>query len=100
MQTEMKFCCKNLACALLILTAALTLSAQQDADPNQLAIKTSVLPKAFPRQLYQIQLEPRGGTPPYSLKITGGSLPTGIALGPDGVISGAATAVGEFRFVV
>lgn len=99
MQTGMKFCCKSVAGLLLILAPAFSLSAQQDSDPNQLAIKTSFLPKAFPRQPYHLQLEVQGGTPPFAWKVTAGTPPTGISLGADGVLSGTPTVIGDFRFV-
>ena len=100
MQVGMKLCHKGAFGTLLLFVTAFPVIAQQDADPNQLAIKTNTLPKAYPHQLYRVQLENQGGVPPFTWKLTEGALPNGMALGPDGVISGAANSTGDFHFMV
>lgn len=45
-------------------------------------------------------LSASGGTPPYQFKVTGGSLPAGLALSTTGAISGTPTAVGSYSFTV
>ena len=100
MQVGRKFCRRSVIGAVLILTAAFPARGQQGAGPNQFSIKTNTLPRAFPRQLYRIQLEAQGGVPPFTWKVSAGSLPSGISFGVDGVLSGAATTVGNFSFVV
>lgn len=41
-----------------------------------------------------------GGDSPYSINITGGSLPLGLIIGADGVMSGTPTNGGDFSFTV
>jgi hypothetical protein len=41
-----------------------------------------------------------GGAPPYSFSVTGGSLPPGLALMPDGVLDGVPSTAGTFNFTV
>jgi hypothetical protein len=72
--------------------------AQQTSDPAQLAIDTSALPKATPRHPYRAQLQAHGGIPPMHWQLSAGSLPTGMTLSADGVISGTPGSVGNFRF--
>lgn len=45
-------------------------------------------------------LTPNGGTAPYSVAVTGGSLPTGLTLSSAGVLSGTPTVQGSFNFTV
>jgi hypothetical protein len=75
-----------------------TALAQQASDPAQLAVDTASLPKATPRHAYRFQLQARGGIPPMQWRLAAGSLPTGMTLGADGVISGTPSSVGDFRF--
>jgi hypothetical protein len=49
---------------------------------------------------YSFQLLARGGVPPLSWSVTGGSLPPGLSLSPRGVISGLATQFGSFPVTV
>jgi uncharacterized repeat protein (TIGR01451 family) len=56
-----------------------------------------------PSQLYGVvstQIPVRGETPPTSFAVVNGSLPPGIALDDDGVLSGNPTAAGNFTFTV
>src|SRR5215475_4043984 len=91
----------------LLLVVALALAcampearAQQASDPSQLAVDTAALPKATPRHAYRHQLQARGGIPPMQWRVVAGSLPPGMKLSTDGVISGTPTSVRDFRFTV
>jgi hypothetical protein len=85
--------------ALLLLCS--TSAAQQAAATGEpLVIKTTSLPKAYLHQQYRVQLEAEGGISPLKWKVTSGSLPSGITLAEDGILSGIPTESGEFRFAV
>jgi hypothetical protein len=58
------------------------------------------LPGALAGQPYDTSLQPAGGLGPYSYAVTAGSLPPGLALQPDGEITGQASADGTFSFTV
>jgi hypothetical protein len=47
---------------------------------------------------YTQTLAASGGTPPYTWTVTAGSLPAGLALGANGLISGTPAAAGSFTF--
>ena len=49
---------------------------------------------------YSYQLTATGGTTPYTWSVNAGSLPPGITLSSDGLLSGTPTAVGSFTFTV
>lgn len=49
---------------------------------------------------YTQTLTASGGTAPYTFALTGGTLPTGMSLGSNGVLSGTPTADGDFDFTV
>jgi outer membrane protein assembly factor BamB len=55
-------------------------------------ITTTVLPSATRGKTYRVQLYASGGIPPYRWKRTGGSLPRGLRLHPNGVLSGRPSA--------
>jgi len=75
--------------------------AQQGAATGEpLVVQTTTLPKAYLRQHYEVRLEARGGITPLRWELTEGALPAGVVLGRDGVLSGAPTETGEFRFTV
>src|SRR6185295_14043992 len=62
---------------------------------------TSSLPGGIKDAVYAPQvLTATGGTTPYVWSINSGSLPPGLTLTPDGLISGTPTATGTFNFVV
>ena len=84
----------------LILLLASAASAQQPADPTALALDPVILPKASPRHEYKFQFQAHGGIPPYKYVVSEGSLPTGMQLGADGLLSGKPTSVGEYKFTV
>jgi beta-glucanase (GH16 family) len=46
---------------------------------------------------YRHQLDGRAGSPPYSFKIDSGKLPAGLTLATNGLISGTATASGNYK---
>ena len=75
--------------------------AQQGAATGEpLVVQTTTLPKAYLRQHYEVHLEARGGITPLRWELTEGALPAGVVLGQDGILSGAPTETGEFRFTV
>jgi hypothetical protein len=84
----------------LLAVAAICFAQQGAATGPPLEVRTTSLPKAYLRQHYETRLEARGGITPLQWEITDGSPPPGIVLGRDGVLSGAATETGEFRFTV
>ena len=59
-----------------------------------------VLPEGHIRQAYYHQLTPPQGTLPWRWRLLSGTLPPGIALEPTGILSGAPTTPGEFRFTL
>jgi hypothetical protein len=65
-----------------------------------LEVRTTILPKASLQKPYQARLEAAGGVAPLKWELTAGSLPDGLTLGGDGVISGVPGKAGEFRFTV
>jgi hypothetical protein len=76
-------------------------SAQQGgAIGEPIALQTPSLPKGFMRQPYHFKLEAQGGILPLRFEVTAGSPAEGIDLADDGTLSGAATEVGTFHFVV
>lgn len=74
-------------------TATITLS-----PIPALVITTTSLPNTLTNQSYSQTLAATGGTPPYSWKITSGSLPTGITVNSSGKISGSTSETGAFTF--
>src|SRR6202049_1720748 len=75
--------------------------AQQGAATGEpVVILTTNLHKAYLRQHYETHLEARGGITPLRWELTEGAAPAGIVLGRDGVLSGAPTETGEFKFTV
>jgi hypothetical protein len=71
---------------------------QGGATGTPLILRTATLPKAYVRQPYQARLEADGGITPLKWQVSDGSLPPGIILQTDGVLSGSPTETGEFRF--
>ena len=60
-----------------------------------------LLPDGHIRQAYYQQLlPPQPGTPPWRWRLVRGTLPPGIALDRTGILAGAPTLPGEFRFTV
>ena len=67
-----------------------TLSITVNIAPTPLAILTNSLPNGSINQLYAFSLSPTGGTTPYAWGLKAGtpSLPSGLTLSDNGVISG------------
>jgi hypothetical protein len=87
--------------ALLVLLAASPLHAQQGAASGPpLSVVTTSLPKAFLHQPYRQELLAEGGITPLRWEVTEGSLPNGMMLSSNGVLSGAPETSGDFRFTV
>lgn len=74
------------------------LSIQIQSPP--VAITTTSLPNGTQGQLYQAVLAASGGTPPFTWKVSTGSLPAGLSLSTSGVLSGTPTQSGTFTFTV
>jgi hypothetical protein len=89
-------------CLILCVLAKSPVSvAQQAAATGEpLVVQTTTLPKGYLRQQYQFQLEAHGGITPLKWEVASGSLPTGIGLTADGLLSGNPTETGVFHFVV
>jgi len=61
---------------------------------------TCPLPGGRLNQPYSVTLQATGGTPPYTWSLASGSLPRGLTLSANGVISGTPTATGLFPFTI
>ncbi len=68
------------------------------SDP--LLITTTALPEGTEGLAYQAGITAAGGFPPYAFSVAQGSLPAGLSLSADGVLSGTPGASGEFSFTV
>jgi putative Ig domain-containing protein len=68
--------------------------------PQPIAIATATLAAASVRQAYQATLQATGGTGLTTWTVAGGSLPAGLTLAANGVITGTPTAAGSFSFTV
>jgi len=84
----------------LLAAAEISVAQQGAATGEPLVVQTTTLPKAYLRQHYEVHLEARGGITPLRWELTEGALPAGVVLGQDGILSGAPTETGEFRFTV
>jgi hypothetical protein len=92
---------KSLVLLLLLVGLSSAVAAQQGAATGEpLSVQTTTLPRAFLRTPYHVQLEAKGGILPLKWTIANGSLPPGLTLTDDGLLSGAPTEVGEYRFAV
>ena len=69
-------------------------------DPDFLAITTRQLSAAYPSFPHADTLHAVGGRPPYTWELTGGELPPGLTLTPDGVIRGRPRSEGRSSFTV
>jgi len=84
----------------LLAAPAISFAQQGAATGEPLVVRTTSLPKAYLKQQYETHLDARGGIAPLRWEITEGAAPAGVVLGRDGVLSGAPTETGEFRFTV
>ncbi|NMO14329.1 endonuclease [Pyxidicoccus fallax] len=64
------------------------------------SLTTQALPDAYVGRQYSTTLVATGGVPPYTFSVTQGSLPQGLALSADGVLSGTPTATGTSTVTV
>lgn len=65
-----------------------------------LTIDTTSLPTATKRVAYSTNLEASGGKPSYSWSVASGTLPSGLSLASDGVLSGTPKKPGTYSFTV
>jgi Putative Ig domain len=65
-----------------------------------LTVSTSTLPNGAVGMSYSQTLTAAAGTPPYTWIVASGTLPDGLNLSTDGVISGSPTNAGTFTFQV
>jgi hypothetical protein len=68
--------------------------------PAPLAIASAAVADGCVRVAYLAALAANGGTGMTAWTVTGGSLPAGLTLGANGVISGAPTTIGSYSFIV
>jgi hypothetical protein len=67
---------------------------------NQVAITTTVLPQGTTGVPYQALVSSTGGAGTRQAAVTAGTLPTGLVIAPNGLITGNPTATGSFNFTV
>ncbi|MFQ5663921.1 MAG: Ig domain-containing protein [Terriglobia bacterium] len=66
---------------------------------ERLVLVTGSLPKGVRSFPYRVQLQARGGTPPYTWDVASGVPPPGLELdAASGLLAGQPTAAGDFRF--
>jgi len=68
------------------------------SPPAPLSAASIALPKAFLRTPYHAELGVQGGVAPFRWMLESGSLPPGMDLAPNGVVSGTPRLVGDFPF--
>jgi hypothetical protein len=89
-----------LTLALAALTGCGSVVTPAGPPPTPLVAPSGTLPVATLGAAYAASLGISGGTAPYTVTQTTGSLPGGVALASAGSVSGAATAVGTYGFTV
>ncbi|MBI4899572.1 MAG: putative Ig domain-containing protein, partial [Actinobacteria bacterium] len=65
-----------------------------------ITVSPATLPSAVVGGAYSQTITASGGTGPYALAVTAGSVPAGLSLSSAGVLSGTPTAAGTFNFTV
>lgn len=65
-----------------------------------LSVTTAVLPPVQPGSSYYASLAGGGGTSPYQWSLTSGSLPDGLTIHSEGVITGSPRAGGSYTFTL
>lgn len=73
-------------------------AAASTASTSPLAIATTSVPAGTLGTAYSATLAGSGGTSPYAWSISGGALPSGLALSAAGAISGTPTTSGTYSF--
>ncbi len=87
--------------AALLLGIFTVASAAQEVGAPLAIVTEKTLPKAILTASYEAKLAATGGVLPRTWEVIAGSLPPGLNLDPvSGKISGAPTALGQFRFAV
>jgi hypothetical protein len=82
------------------LTGTANLSIAIAAAPSPLSIATATLPNGIVGTAYSATVTANNGTAPYSFAVTTGSLPAGITLASNGVLSGSPTTPGNLTFTL
>ncbi len=68
--------------------------------PSLLSVTTTTLPNGTVGAAYSASLAATGGKSPYTWSVVSPPLPPGLALSPNGVISGTPTSAGQYTFKV
>lgn len=87
-------------CVALFCACSVSSPGQPQAAVTQIVVKTTTLPKGYLRQPYRFEMQADGGITPRKWQVTSGSLPSGVVLGVDGVLSGVPKQTGVFSFSV
>jgi len=64
------------------------------------ALTLPALPDAVEKEPYSFAIDAAYGKPPYGFKIGGGSLPAGVLLSPEGILSGTPESISQSRFTI
>ncbi len=70
------------------------------SDAGPLDFETDALPEADEGALYLQVLQARGGARPYTFSVASGGLPAGLALTPQGTLSGTPGVAGTSSFAI
>jgi len=82
------------------MSALVSLLSAQQGEGEPLVVLTTSLPKAYVKQPYEERLQAQGRSAPFKWEVTDGTLPAGMTLRRDGLLSGIPTESGDFRFTV
>jgi hypothetical protein len=85
---------------LIVLAASLAAIGAPSASALAFLDENFPLPEGIVGQPYSYTLKARAGCPPYTFKVIAGSLPAGITLASEGLLSGTPTAAGKASFWV
>ncbi len=82
--------------------SALVVAASSSPTPvsSTVTINPSSLPSGTAGSAYSQTISVSGPTPPYTVRVTQGSLPSGLSLSSGGSLSGTPSVSGSFRFTV
>lgn len=69
-------------------------------NSSGLSITTATIPNVQLGQFFSIQFAALGGSSPYTWSLASGTLPTGVSLSPQGILSGLPATGGGFEFAV